>query len=143
MEGDIFGYSFIGRLDVLRQNEIVDLKVMKDIEPIWCGNEFGRLNFVDAWGQSDQLAIYQELEFQKTGIKKDCFLAVLTKEKPPNKELIYIPQDRLDASLFHIEPHLERIFKLKNGKEKPIRCEKCDYCRATKQLTSPISYYDL
>lgn len=146
LTGKIFGQNFIGKPDRVQISEkddiIVDLKVMKDMESIWCG-EYGRLNFIDAWGLSDQLAIYQELLFQKTGKKALCFLAVLTKEPVPDKAIIYVPNGRLEASMLDLELKVERIAQLKSGQQQPVRCEKCDYCKSTKVLKDVIHYNDL
>lgn len=142
LTGEIFGFKFIGKPDFIQDEIIVDLKVMKDFDPIWCG-EHGKLNFITAWGITDQLSIYQELEYQRTGKRKDCYIAALTKEKVPDKKIIYIPNEPLAASLSSLEAYLPRINDLKKGLEIPIRCEKCDYCKSTKKLSEPVHYYDL
>ncbi|MEN2468125.1 PD-(D/E)XK nuclease-like domain-containing protein [Ornithinibacillus sp. JPR2-1] len=38
---------------------------------------------------------------------------------------------------------LERIMEVKNGHADPVRCEKCDYCRMTKQLKDTIEVGNL
>jgi hypothetical protein len=137
--GEIFGQPFCGKIDSLHPGKaIVDLKVMADMSDIYC-KDYGYLNFIDAWNYPLQGAIYQELYFQMTGDKLPFFLAVLTKEKQPDKEIIHISNERLEAALLDIETKVEIIQQIKNG-EKHIRCEKCDYCKSTKQLTKVKSY---
>jgi len=140
--GEIYGFPMLGRLDFTEKASLTDLKCMADMEPVWCGS-YGKLNFIDAWGYMEQLAIYQELERQRTGIKKPTFLAVLTKENQPNKEIIYLPDEKLEIALEGIKHKLSQVFDIKTGKEPAIRCEKCDWCKSTKKLTEPVHYNDL
>lgn len=143
LTGEIFGKKFKGKLDVRHEECIVDLKVMKDMNPVWSPIQREKVNFVYAWRYTDQLAIYQELEFQTTGIRKPCYLAVLTKEKYPNKEIIEIPQKLLDDSMHHIEFYIEKIDMIKTGELKPKRCGICDYCLKTKKLFKVRTYDSL
>jgi len=143
LTGEIFGLPFKGKLDVRHDECIVDLKVLRDMKKIWIPDQREFVNFVDAWGYADQLAIYQELEFQKTGIKKPCYLAVLTKEKYPNKEIIEIPQHLIDSSMAKLEFHLPKIDLVKNREIDAIKCCVCDYCIATKKLNTVKTYESL
>ena len=137
--GTIGGYPFRARLDVLKAGKrIVDLKTVKDLDPVYKPGQ-GRLNFADAWDWPLQMAIYQELE----GNKLPCYLAVITKEDPPQLELVEIPQARLDAELDFLKAKLQRFDAVKIGAIEPHRCGRCAYCRATKKLTAPISLDDL
>ena len=54
-----------------------------------------------------------------------------------------IDQDTLDRSLSEIENLLPHIYNYKNGIENPPRCEKCNYCKFTKELTSIIDYREI
>lgn len=143
LTGEIYGLPFIGKIDSLHPNAIVDLKVMADMESKYSQKDKMFINFIDAWGIADQLAIYQELERQNSGIEKPCFVAVLTKEKQPDKELINIPQQRLDAALMTLDDKVIIIDKIKRGEQPPERCGKCDYCKSTKTLTKIKSYHEL
>ncbi|MBN2571309.1 MAG: PD-(D/E)XK nuclease-like domain-containing protein [Ignavibacteriales bacterium] len=142
LTGKINELDFIGKVDVLHPHIIVDLKVMKDFERIWCEG-FGKLNFIDAWGISEQMAIYQELEYQRTGIKKECYIAALSKEKHPDKAVIYLPQEILDDALLSVKIKSETVKRIKYEGQEPERCEKCDYCKSTKKLNNITSIYDL
>ena len=142
LQGRLFGHEFVGRPDFMYDNLISDLKVMADIDEVWT-KDYGKLNFIDAWNYPLQGAIYQELDFQKSGIRKPFYLAVLTKEKTPDHEIIFIPDSRLEAAMLDLEDKLPRIAALKAGEETPIRCEKCDYCKSTKKLTTIKNYVNL
>ena len=41
---------------------LVDLKVMRDMEPVWSDAEHRYVNFVEAWGYDIQGAVYQAVE---------------------------------------------------------------------------------
>jgi hypothetical protein len=134
--GEIFGVPFKIKIDSYHpRNMIVDLKVMKDFEPIW--KDGLRLNFVEAWGYDIQAAIYQFIE----GNNLPFYIAAATKEKPePDLAILNIPQNRLDYCLEVVMDNVKRFDAIKKGKIEPKRCEHCDYCKSTKVLTEVISY---
>lgn len=140
--GDIAGVPFKGKLDSYHAGKcIVDLKVMRDFEPIW---KHGRkLNFLEAWGYDIQGAVYQELVYQATGEKLPFVIAAVTKEKVPDLALLSIPQQRLDECLDLVKEHAPYFQKIKNGEIQPVRCEKCDFCKMTKKLTGVVDYRKL
>ena len=45
--------------------------------------------------------------------------------------------------LNEIEMNMPSVLMVKSGEVEPFRCEKCDYCKATKVLKGAISYMDL
>lgn len=76
------------------------------------------------------------------------FLCVATKEKYPDKEIISFGSEECSYQEFiirtineEVAPRMKRINAVKAGKEKPIRCERCDYCKSTKKLSStPVHF---
>ena len=46
-------------------------------------------------------------------------------------------------ALNEIEMNMASVLMVKSGEVEPLRCEKCDYCKATKVLTGAISHMDL
>ena len=139
--GTIAGVEFKGKLDSYIPHEaIVDLKCMKNIEPIWNEKERRKVPFIEAWGYDIQLAIYQELVCQETGEKLKCYIAVVTKEDVPDIQIYEIDQQRLDECLKLVEENAPHYKKIKNDELEPVRCEKCDYCKMTKKLTGAIPY---
>lgn len=116
---------------------IVDLKVMKDFQPIWKSGL--RLNFIEAWGYDLQGAIYQAVE----GNSLPFYIAGVTKETEPDLAIISIPNERLDYCLDQIKTNVQRFDSIKKGLIEPTRCEKCDYCKQTKVLTSVIDWESL
>ncbi|MGN0594794.1 MAG: PD-(D/E)XK nuclease-like domain-containing protein [Hominimerdicola sp.] len=140
--GNIAGIEFKGKLDSYHAGKcIVDLKVIKDFEPIWKNGR--KMSFIEAWGYDIQGAIYQELVYQSTGVKLPFFICAVTKEKVPNLAIISIPQERLDECLESVKFHAPHYQQIKTGEAEPVKCGKCDYCKSVKVIDSPIDYRDL
>ena len=141
--GEIEGVPFKIKVDSMLPNAIVDLKVMSSIRKFEWTKDYGKMDYVRYWGYDIQAAIYQEIVRQNTGKKLPFYHAVLSKEKVIDKEIIYIPDDIIDQALYEVKNNMHRLKMLKSGEVEPVRCEHCDYCTATKVLTSPINLYDL
>lgn len=140
--GSINGVEFKGKLDAYHEGKaIVDLKVIKDFEPLWKNGR--KMSFVEAWGYDIQGAIYQELVYQATGKKLPFFICAVTKEKVPNLAIISIPQERLDECLELVKINAPRYNDIKLGKIEPTKCSKCDYCKSIKKIENIIDYRDL
>ena len=132
LTGTIDGLPFKAKLDVYNGQRIVDVKTVRDTQPMYKPGE-GRLTFADYWQWPLQMAIYQALE----GNRLPCYLAVITKEDPPGLELVEIEQEKMDAEMSFLEEKLPYFDAIKQGIVEPERCENCAYCRATRKLTGP------
>ena len=128
---ELFGVPWKIKIDSYHPNRmIVDGKVMRSMERI-----MGK-SFVEHWGYDLQMAVYSAVE----GSDLDTYLAVVTKEDPPDKDVIHIPKWRRDELLAEIERDIPHIVEVKSGKIPPQRCGVCKYCRATKMITEPIDF---
>lgn len=137
--GEINGFEFKARLDVLGDGWICDLKTCESITKRYFSE--GWWNFIDYWGYPLQGAIYQELVYQNTGKRLPFYIAAISKEPSPDLGIFRIPQENLDIALAELDHDtLARIDALKHGEIDPERCEHCDYCRATKVITKPVNY---
>lgn len=134
LTGEIGGYPFKAKLDVYDGRRIVDLKTVKDLHSVYLPGQ-GRMTFADAWNWPLQMAIYQAIE----GRRLPCYLAVITKEEPPDIEVVQIPQEKMDAELAFLLEKMPLFDAIKQGVVEPERCECCAYCRETKRLTGPRS----
>ena len=119
---------------------IVDLKCVRDFQPMWNEKTKEKQNFVDYWKYTLQGALYQKVVEVNTGKKLPFFIAAVTKEEEPDIAILSIDQETLDNQLNIIEQILPRVNALKAGISQPCRCEKCNYCRFTKKLTQIIDY---
>lgn len=143
MTGEIEGVPVKIKIDSYHPGRmIVDLKCMKDFAPIYKPGQ-GRLSWVEAWEYDLQGAVYQEIVRQNTGEKLPFYLAAVTKEKEPDIAIIEVGQEYLDFQLERFRRQVQYFDAVKQGAVEPERCEKCDYCKATKVLTQPITMEDL
>lgn len=138
MAGEISGVPVKVKVDSLLPDKIVDLKVMKDFDPIF-KPEQGRLNFIEAWRYDLQGAVYQEIVRQNTGKKLPFYIAAATKEKETDLAVIEVSPAYLELELAIFEEKVMRYDAIKSGSIEPKRCEHCDYCKSTKVLTRAIS----
>ena len=138
--GKIEGVPFKIKIDSYHKGKaIVDLKVIKDMKPIW-DEELGcKVDFIHYWGYHYQAAIYQAIE----GNKLPFYLCVVTKENEPDLAVIEIPQEWIDEAMATIKNHIGIIQAIKQGEIEADRCESCDYCKSTKKLTRVISAEEL
>lgn len=139
MTGEIEGVPVKIKVDSLLPDKIVDLKIMRDFEPVYVP-EKGRLNWIEAWEYDLQGAVYQEIVRQNTGKNLPFFIAAGTKENDgPNKIIIEIPQSYLDVELERFKKSVQYFDAIKKGLIEPERCEHCTFCKSTKVLTEPVS----
>ena len=127
---ELFGTKWKIKIDSYHPDKIVDLKVMRSMERI-----MGK-SFVEHWGYDLQMAIYAAVE----GRDIATYLAVVTKQDPPDKEIISVPRWRRLELLEDVKKNMPRILAVKSGEIPPTRCGVCEYCRATKMLTEPIDF---
>lgn len=144
MTGGIEGVPFKIKIDSYHKDKaIVDLKIVKDFKSIYDKELHKRVPFAELWGYDIQGAIYQEIVRQNTGKKLPFYIAAATKETEPDIALMSIPQERLDECLSLVKALAPRYQAIKQGKESPVRCQKCDWCKKTKVITEIIDYRDL
>lgn len=122
---------------------IVDMKCVRDFEPIWNNEAKTKENFIDYWKYTLQGALYQEIVRQNTGKRLPFYIAAVTKETEPDIVVAGIPDEVLDIELEKIKEILPKIKMIKDGILEPSRCEKCNYCKFTKTLTKVIDYRDI
>jgi len=142
---NIFGISWKCKLDsYLAGVAIVDLKTTKSIlDKVWNLDYNKKISFIEAYGYDIQLALYQKIVAKNCKITLPCFIAAVSKESEPDIEIIAFEQEPLDLAMIHVESMASRIIDLKSGKESPVRCGKCDYCRTSKKLTKPKLLRDI
>ena len=136
--GELFGQPWKIKTDVLHDDKIVDLKLMKDTKPVYKNGEW--VTFIDAWGYDIQAFVYQQIVFQNIGKLLPFYFAVITKEEHPDLAIIEMPQWRINSVQPVMEHFMERFAAVKALELPPNRCEKCDYCKDTKVLTQVTPY---
>lgn len=120
---EMFGAWWKVKLDsFVRDKCIADLKTARDIEGL------------PKWRYDIQGAVYQKgVELNGLG-KLPFYLVVATKEAVTELGIFQIPQSTLDLALGEVEENMPHLIEVKSGKIEPTRCEKCDYCKKTRQV---------
>lgn len=150
MTSELFGAPWKIRMDVYNpegDRRIVDLKSTRSIyELVWSKERWAKVSFVDAYNYPLQLAVYCEIE--RINCDSDTWaeplIVAVSKEDPPDKAIISLNDPyRFKNELSQVEQNMPHILQVKVGLVSPQRCEKCVYCRGTKQLDKVIHYSDI
>ena len=136
LTADLFGVPFKAKFDVLGPDKIVDLKTVRDLKSQYLPGQ-GRVDFATAWDWPLQMAIYQKIYEKNEGVRLPCYLAVITKETPPDIRIVQIEQERMDAEIAWLEQMIPRYEAIKSGAIEPERCDVCEWCRYSRTLMGP------
>ena len=101
---------------------ITDLKVVARIEKL------------PDWRYDLQGAVYQAVTEANGYGRLPFYLTVATKEKVPDLNIFQIPDSELDKALIEIGENMPHFINVKTGIEEPKRCEKCAWCKMTREL---------
>ena len=138
--GEILGVPCKGKLDVLGDDRIVDLKCMRDFLPVWKDGE--RIDFIRAWGYDIQAYFYTELVRQQYGKDLPFYILAVTKEASPDLLLVEIPDWLIRSAGEVVKHYINRFDLIKKHEIEPRRCGKCAYCKETKIIEKPMAYED-
>jgi hypothetical protein len=108
----------------------------RQVDSSLSGGEIKRIEIATLMARDLQMAIYAAVE----GRDLATYLAVVTKQDPPDKEIISVPRWRRVELLEDVKKSMPRILDVKAGRIQPRRCGVCEYCRSTKMLTEPIDF---
>jgi hypothetical protein len=138
---ELFGVKWKTKMDVYDGHRIVDLKTVKDFNPIY-EQGFGWRSFIEYWGYDIQGAIYQRVEQAMSGRTNPLpfYIVAVTKEKVPDVAVIHLPQHVLDTALKVVEAKIDKFDLMKKGLIPADRCETCDYCKQSKVLGEPTEF---
>lgn len=144
MTANIFGIDWKIKMDsYFPDDKIVDLKIMKDMKPIYSETTRQRVDFIHYWGYDIQGAIYQKAVEIKTGKRLPFYIACATKEAVTDIDIIEITQPHLDNALEYVKRNLPHVLDIRNKIVEPIPCGKCYNCLINKKLTKPTSIDDI
>ncbi|CVK18494.1 PD-(D/E)XK nuclease-like domain-containing protein [Sporomusa sphaeroides] len=149
LTAEMFGIPWKVKIDVDNPglNYLLDLKTTKSItEHVWSDEIRKYVSFIEEWQYMIQVAVYSEVERIARGRDnwRDFYCIAVSKEKVPDHAIIDLTDhDRVQEELNKIRENMPRIIAVKAGKEPPVRCERCEYCRATKKVDKIIHYTEL
>ena len=138
LTGYIEGVKCKIKVDSLHDDKIVDLKVMKDMAPIYDETVCARVPFFEFYGYTTQAAIYSEIVRQATGKTLPFYLAVVTKQTEPDMAIIHMAQSDIDLAMENVNAKIVRYDAIRQGIIEPTGCGECAYCRRHKKLTEII-----
>lgn len=119
-----------------------DLKSMQSLYERYWNSEFQiQQDFISYYKYDLQMIVYSEIERLATGRKKNLapYLAVVTKETPPDAAIYKGFLTYKDVILEEVEQNVRRIIDLKAELAEPKHCWRCEYCRSIKE-TEIIDY---
>lgn len=143
---NLFGVDWKMKVDSINHKHkyFSDLKTVRNLhERFWSEKYDGWVSFVEKWGYLLQMAMYRKIIEANTGELYTPYIVAVSKEKIPNKAVIYFDESRFDFEYEYVQMKLERINEVKSGKMDPVACGKCDYCKTTKKLNAPIEVGEL
>lgn len=123
-----------------------DLKALKQMDgKFWNVESQCYENFLDHYGYILQMAVYAEVEKRVSGRSEWLIphMVIVTKQDPPDHEILYFDYDAIESHLFIVENNIDRVKKVKSGEVEPVRCETCAYCRQTKKIKTIRHYAEL
>ena len=132
LTGSIAGVKFKGRIDSLNLDNITDGKVVKDCADMWDKGE--KKPFYKVYRYDIQGAIYKTLYKQMKGKDLPFRLAVVTKEKTPDKRIFEFSEETIDSALQEVIAKAPIYQAIKEGREEIWGCGVCDYCKSKKRL---------
>lgn len=123
LTAEMFGVQWKIKMDsFLPKICITDLKVV------------ARTERLPDWRYDLQGAVYQAAVEANGYGRLPFYLAVATKEKVPDLNIFQIPDSELDKALIEIGENMPHFINVKTGIEEPKRCEKCAWCKMTREL---------
>ena len=143
--GELFGAEWKIKVDNINHERgfFSDLKSTQELRKRYWSEKYGTwVSFVQAFDYVLQMYVYREIIYQNTGHYYEPYIIAVTKESPPDKVVLHFDTSRFDFEKEYVQTMLPSIIEAKQGLKEPHRCDKCEYCRATKKLkgTFEIEY---
>lgn len=113
---------------------LADLKTAADTAEQWDADLGERVPWATAWHYPRQLAIYRELNYQRTGHTVPCLLLVASKEPATSLLALTVGAGDLDEALADAMSIAPRVQSVKDGVIQPESCGHCAYCRSVRRL---------
>lgn len=131
---NMFGVKWRALLDVVdpERKTLVDLKTVRDFEPVWSAEHKTKLPFYEIYGYWQQLAIYRAAYFAEFGFMPDVTaIAAVSKQASPRLKVIeFNNAERFAHELSKVEAKLPEVLQYKAAirAEDVPACGACDYC---------------
>ena len=146
LTAELFGVKWKAKIDSINhaRNTFTDLKTTRSLSQRYWSDKYQKyVSFIEAWDYVLQMAMYREIIHANTGNYYSPYVVAVTKEDPPDKAVLHFDESRFQFEIDYVEHMIEQFVALKSGAIEPTRCEKCAYCRKTKQLKDTIEIGEL
>ncbi|MFJ7933678.1 PD-(D/E)XK nuclease-like domain-containing protein [Sporosarcina sp. NPDC096371] len=146
LTAELFGVKWKAKIDSINhtRNTFTDLKTTRSLSQRYWSDKYQKyVSFIEAWDYVLQMAMYREIIQANTGSYYSPYVVAVTKEDPPDKAVLHFDDTRFQFELDYVEHKIDQFAALKAGEVEPTRCEKCAYCRKTKQLKDTIEIGEL
>lgn len=145
---ELYGVKWKAKIDYrdTEKGRFADVKTVKGLyERYWMPEKERYVSFVEKYGYTIQMAVYAELErlHSKRFERLEPLMVAVSKEDEPDKAVICFDEMMIEQELEKVRTQLPHIVQVKNGAIIAHRCEKCRYCRKTKQVKTIIHYMNL
>lgn len=143
---ELFGVKWKAKIDSINHERgtFTDLKTTRSFSQRYWSDKYGKyVSFIEAWDYVLQMAMYREIIHANTGSYYSPYVVAVTKEDPPDKAVLHFDNARFQFELDYVEHMIEQFVQVKSSEVDPTRCEKCAYCRKTKQLKGTIEFGEL
>lgn len=139
---DLFGVKWKAMLDVVNfeRGYLTDLKTCRSIDDLeWSDELKAKVPFYQTYNYWLQIAVYREAFKSVAGAyPKTCFISAISKQDPPDIRVIeFTTEGAFEQELREIKANLPRIIQMRDQFGARTRCDRCDYCRATRVLRQP------
>ena len=133
--GKLYGVNWKAKIDSLnvKKGYFCDLKTTAEMHRTFYNPETHKYDqlWFDQYNYGLQMAAYKKLLQLKYHKPFKCFVFAVDKTSQPAVEAIEVDMGRIEKGLSEIETYQPHLMDVLAGKEKPIRCEHCDYCKNT------------
>ncbi len=146
LTAELFGVPWKAKIDSINhaRKTFTDLKTTRSLSQRYWSDKYQKyVSFIEAWDYVLQMAVYREIIQKNTGEYFAPYVVAVTKEDPPDKAVLHFEESRFQFEIDFVEHVIEQFIGLKSGAAEPTRCEKCAYCRQTKQLKDTMEIGEL
>ncbi|MET3657879.1 hypothetical protein ABIC55_002976 [Sporosarcina psychrophila] len=146
LTAELFRVPWKAKIDSINhaRKTFTDLKTTRSLSQRYWSDKYQKyVSFIEAWDYVLQMAVYREIIQKNTGDYFTPYVVAVTKEDPPDKAVLHFEESRFQFEIDFVEHMIEQFIALKSGAAEPTRCEKCAYCRQTKQLKDTMEIGEL
>lgn len=140
--GNMFGAAWKGKIDSLNVEKgyFCDIKTVDDLnKKHWSVDDHQWVSFFKARNYATQMGMYKKMLQAMYHKPFACYVFAVDKTQGNGLTAIEVPFEDMTEAVAGVEEHLPRVVQVEKHEAGPTRCEHCEYCKSTRQLTGFIS----